>query len=347
LLFGDSRVISNDVTTDPFRGLDFQVQQTTRIGRHQLIVGQQYVTQKKENRCEEQVSFLGEPVFPFHNQVYGSDDASVTYVRGEVRVHPRLHLTAGAGYTQMEYADFVLGQREESKEWSPVVGVSFRLTPATVMRAAGFRNLNSDVFGSRIAPPAVAGFASERNELPAAVRDEFNLSFEMSRSRAFVAVRAVARDTRVPYLLQAGRFFPDADARAVGASAYLNLILTPRVSLFADDQFLHFGADAFDRNDNLLRAGVNVIHERGLFARLTVSQVTQRFRDTAVTDLPRSSFALADLEIGYEFAAKRGRVNLRMTNAFDRTFGLVLEGLSVDPVLPRRQALLSLRWRMF
>jgi hypothetical protein len=36
-----------------------------------------------------------------------------------------------------------------------------------------------------------------------------------------------------------------------------------------------------------------------------------------------------------------------MTNAFDRTFGLVLEGLSVDPVLPRRQALLSLRWRMF
>jgi tetratricopeptide (TPR) repeat protein len=193
LLFGDSRFISNDVTTDPFRGLDFQVQQTTRIGRHQLIVGQQYVTQKKENRCEEQVSFLGEPVFPFHNQVYGSDDASVTYVRGEMRVHPRLHLTAGAGYTQMEYADFVLGQREESKEWSPVVGVSFRLTPATVVRAAGFRNLNSDVFGSRIAPPAVAGFASERNELPAAVRDEFNLSFEMSRSRGIPGSRTSSR----------------------------------------------------------------------------------------------------------------------------------------------------------
>jgi tetratricopeptide (TPR) repeat protein len=347
VLLGVPGLLSNTVTDDAFKGIDLQVQQATRLGRHQVIVGQRYFTQDKEQRCGEQVSLLGAAVFPFSTRIDGSDDAAVTYVRDEMQLHRRVHVTAGLAYAHMEYADFVSKQPEKSNQWSPLLGVSVRLTPATVLRAAAFRNLNTNVFGDKIAPPAVAGFAAERNELPAAERDEYNVSLETSRSRAFVAVRAFVRDTEVPYLLRRGGFLPDADARSVGTSAYLNLIVTPRVSLFADDQLVRFAGVAFDRYDNLLRAGVNVIHERGLFVRMSVSQVTQRFTDTTVTDLPRSTFAVADLNVAYEFAAKRGRLNFRVTNAFDEAFGVVLEGLSVDGLLPRRRALLTMRWRVF
>jgi hypothetical protein len=92
---------------------------------------------------------------------------------------------------------------------------------------------------------------------------------------------------------------------------------------------------------------VNFIHPRGLFVRVTGSHVVQRFAESPVTSLPRSNFGLADLSVGYEFAHKRGRLSLQVTNALDEEFGVALEGLSIDTILPRRRALLSMRWRPF
>jgi hypothetical protein len=172
------------------------------------------------------------------------------------------------------------------------------------------------------------------------------VSLETSGKRAFVAARAFVRDTEVPFLLSGGSFLPDAKSRATGTSAYLNWIVARRVSVFADNQFVRFDADAFDRYDNLLRGGLNFIHERGIFVRFTGSHVRQRFTDTIVPSLPRSSFALADLTVAYEFARKRARLNLQVSNAFDEQFGLAVEGLSVESIRPRRRALLTMRWRL-
>jgi hypothetical protein len=51
--------------------------------------------------------------------------------------------------------------------------------------------------------------------------------------------------------------------------------------------------------------------------------------------------------LSYEFGGKRGLASLALTNLFDRQFGAVIEGVSVDLFVPRRRALLSLRWRLF
>ena len=104
---------------------------------------------------------------------------------------------------------------------------------------------------------------------------------------------------------------------------------------------------AFDRYDNLARAGVNLIHPRGFFAKLTGSYVTQRFTDTPIAGLTSSSFALVDLDLAYEFAGKRGLASLQVTNAFDRDFATAIEGLAIDDFLPDRRVLLSLRWRLW
>jgi hypothetical protein len=117
--------------------------------------------------------------------------------------------------------------------------------------------------------------------------------------------------------------------------------------VFADNQLIQLDADAFDRYDNLLRGGINVIHPSSLSFRVTVSHVLQRFTETQIPDLPRSSFVLVDFNAGYEFSAKRGLVTFRMTNAFDRQFSTVTDNISIDPFLPERRAVLSFRWRFY
>jgi outer membrane receptor protein involved in Fe transport len=117
--------------------------------------------------------------------------------------------------------------------------------------------------------------------------------------------------------------------------------------VFGDDQLIRFGANQFDRYDNLARVGLNVIHPSGVFLRITGSHVTQRFAETIVEGLPRSGFTLADLSLGYEFAGKRGLATFQVTNAFDERFDAVIENLSIDALLPRRRALASVRWRLW
>jgi hypothetical protein len=131
----------------------------------------------------------------------------------------------------------------------------------------------------------------------------------------------------------------------VGSSAFFNLIATRQVSFFADDYFIRDETLNFDRTDHRFRAGINFVHERGFLARIATSYVTQHFSNTPVKELPRSSFSLTDIDLQYEFAGKRGLASVTVRNAFDRAFQSVVEGVSVDPMLPERRILAKLRWR--
>ncbi|MCA1560844.1 MAG: FecR domain-containing protein [Acidobacteria bacterium] len=177
---------------------------------------------------------------------------------------------------------------------------------------------------------------------------KYNVSVEHSGGRAFVGVHGFLRDTTVPFLLAAGTtFIPEADARGTGASIDVNWIATERLTVFVDNELIRLGATAFARYDNLARVGVNAIHPRGLFVRITGSHVSQRFTETSITGLPESNFVVADLEVNYEFAGKRGLAGLQLTNVFDREFAAVIEGISVDRIAPYRRAIASLRWRLW
>jgi tetratricopeptide (TPR) repeat protein len=340
---------SSNSLTNPYNSLEMQVQQATRLGRHQVIAGQQIFRLDKKQLCDEIVTITqtGETL-PLTTETSAHDSAEVTYVRDEVQITPSLHASIGVAYEQVSYHDLSTGKAAERNQWNPRLGASLRLTPTTVLRAAAFRNLNTNFLSSNIAPSTVSGFVVVRNEFPTAIRKEYNVSVEHSGARAFLGVRTFYRETTTPFLLASGSsFIPDADARGTGAGVFLNWIAARRVSVFADNQLVRLRAEAFDRYDHLARAGVNVIHPRGVFVRITESYVTQRFTRTAVTDLPRSGFVLTDVEITYEFAGKRGLASLTLTNAFDRSFAAAIEGLSIDAFVPSRRALVSLRWRLW
>jgi tetratricopeptide (TPR) repeat protein len=333
--------------SNPFRSLDFQVQQATRLGRHQFIVGQQVLTVDKRQRCSE-VLRIGAETLNVNDEVSGEDSAQVTYLRDEIALARWLYTSVGVAYQRLEYRDFGGDRTFEIDQWNPRVGVSARIASSTWLRAAAFRQLSTNALGSNIAPPTVAGFVIARNDFTTARRTEYQVSLEHAANRAFVAVQGFRRKTTIPQLFTNGvSFIPEADASGTGGSLSLNWIAARRLTVFADNQLVRLGANAFDRYDNLARAGINVIHPRGVFVRVTGSYLTQRFVDTVITNLPESSFVLADLDVSYEFAAKRGLANLRVTNVFDREFAAVIEGLSIDQFTPARRIIASLRWRVW
>ncbi len=338
---------SNGSITNPFRTFDFQVQQATRIGRHQVVAGFQSSSVKKENRCGERLS-IGAEFFDFSRSTSGRDKVTVGHLRDEIQLSGRIHATVGLEYQRVSYRDLTDQRTIEVDEVNPRLGVSARLSPSTVVRAAAFSQLNTNFLADYIAPPTVSGFAISRNEFPTARRDEYDVALEYSGARAFVGVRGFFRDTSVPALLTDGvSLVPEADATGKGGAVYVNWIAARRLTMFADNQLVHVGSSAFDRYDNLARLGFNFIHPRGLFFRVTGSHVTQRFTDTSIVDLPRSNFVLVDAEVTYEFAGKRGLATFRLSNAFDRRFSSVIEGVSIDPFLPERRGLLTVRWRLW
>ena len=293
----------------PFRSLDLQVQQASRVGRHQLIGGAQSFAQRKERRCSENIYVVGtgQSLLRLEEALKTNDRTTRGYLRDEIQLGNVVHVTLGVSYDDVQYEDQSTGRRFDIARWNPLAGVSIHLGPSTVLRAAGFRSLNNDISGARISPTSVAGFVMERNEFPTAIRKEGGLSVEHAWPRVFLGGRAFLRDTRVPSLLADGAsFVPEADAEGRGGHAYANWLVARRWTLFADDIYLRTKTSAYVRDDNQARAGFSFVHEAGLVARVAVGYFAQRFADATVTGLPESSFALVDSEITYEFARKRG-----------------------------------------
>ena len=349
---------SNSRVTYPIHGFSVQAQQATRVGRHQLLVGADFSRRRKGFGCHDLVTTALIPgyVGRVDGESEALEHAAGAYVRDDIELTRRLHVTIGARYVdglygdvQQQFSDFTFGR------WNPYAGVSLRLTPVTTLHAAGFRNTNGNFISSSIAPPTVAGFVFERNELPTAQRDEGGIAVQNGWSRSFLEVRAFARRTVAPAFQRLPAGFeeytklltpPDADFKARGVSAFFNQILGSQFSVFADEQFAHRSAFLFDRDDNQLRIGVNYVHPRGMFARVSTRFLHQRFFNTPVAGLPDSSFALTDAGFKYESAAKRCLIRCPITNLFDRAFQTVIEGLSVESPLPYRTAVVSLRWRI-
>jgi tetratricopeptide (TPR) repeat protein len=331
----------------PYTRTTFQAQQATRVGRQQVVAGLLLFRQEKERRCGERIygETTGDVLLDLADVTRGRDRNARGYVRHEVALARWLHASTGLTYDTIDYGD-VGGLRSLSlSRWSPLAGVSARLAPRTVLRLAGFRHVAPDFLGAKIAPATVSGFVLERNEFPTTRRDEGNVAIEQGWGRGFVAGRVFLRHAETPLLVMEGLPSPEADVRARGASAFLNLILARRWTLFADDQFVRTTTSVYTRDDHVARVGLSFLHERGVIVRLAGSYFTQRFVESAVEGLPRQSYPLFDLEATHEILGKRGLITVRVANLFDRAFTSALDHVTVGAPRPDRRAYASLRWR--
>ena len=271
----------------------FQVQQATRIGRHQVIGGALVFRQDKERRCNEELYLLetGDR-FAFDSIFRHRDHLYRGYVRDEIEIASWLHATIGVTYDDVRFGSMTDAARVDTlSKLSPQGGVTVRVAPGTLVRAAAFRSVAGDIFGSKIAPVTVAGFVLERNEFPTTMRDEVNVSIEKSWARAFAMGRWFLRDARVPALEDDFLISPNADTRTQGGSVFYNRILSRHFGAFVDDQYLREKTLLYVREDNVARAGISFVHERGVFAKLSAGYFSQRFVDAVVRAAELRSYA--------------------------------------------------------
>jgi tetratricopeptide (TPR) repeat protein len=343
----------------PYHGVTFQAQQSARLKRHQLIAGGDYTWRRKTRRCSDFVtSSVYSGSLSANAEESASERTAAAYLRDDIELARWAHVTIGARYVDGSYQ----APGETARlfhQLNPYGGVSLRVRPSTIVHAAVFRNTNSDFLSASIAPSTVAGFVLERNELPTSLRNEAGVAVQNSWRRSFVEVRGFVRTSNAPafqvspddpnpiFAAYADLLTPpDADFTARGVSLSYNQIVTRRVALFADEQYITRDATLVDRQDNQVRVGVNYIHPAGIYAKVATSFLNQTFSNTPVVGLPGGSFTLTDASVQYEFARKRGLLTATMTNMFNRRFRTVIENLSVEAPLPYRVMVLSLRWRV-
>jgi tetratricopeptide (TPR) repeat protein len=344
----------------PFAGVSLQAQQANRLRRHQLLFGGDYTRRRKRLRCHDFVtSSVYSGSLTADEDLTATETTAGAWVRDDIEITSRLHVTVGARYVVGQYGE---PRRESDYDFhrlNPHAGVSIRLSPTVTVHAAGFRNTNSDFLSSSLAPPTVASFVLQRNELPTAKRDEVGVAVQNAWRRTFVEVRAFARKTVAPAFQVApddpNPLFaeyadyltpPDADFKAQGIGVFFNQVLTRRFGVFADEQFVMRDAALVNRHDNLLRVGASFTHPAGITARVATRFFTQRFVDTLVQGLPEDTFVLSDAEVVYEFARKHGLLTWSVRNLGNNGFRTIIEDLAVESPLPYRSMMLSLRWRL-
>jgi hypothetical protein len=332
-----------------------------RKRRHQVLIGGDYTWRHKTSSCHDFVTSTVYSGSLSADAEYGAIERTAAgYLRDDIEVARWLHATVGARYVDGIYQD--PGQTTVEyrvHRLNPYAGASMRVAPSITVQAAAFRNTNSDFLSATIAPPTVAGFVFERNELPTSQRDEADVAVQSGWRRSFIETRAFVRSTKAPAFRVTGddpnplyaQFAdyltpPDADSTAHGISIFFNQIVTRQLALFADEQYIVRDARAVDRHDNQLRVGLNYIHPLGIYAKVATRFLKQSFSNTAVVGLPESSFALTDASVQYEFSRKRGLLTLSATNLFNRAFRAIIENLAVESPLPYRTVVLSLRWRI-
>jgi tetratricopeptide (TPR) repeat protein len=330
-----------------FDRLSVQAQQVSRVGRHQLVGGVSLFRQHKKDSCAERIYFpeLGEDFSNTQDTSSLDDHDYRAYLRDEIRLFNRLQAVLGIALDEVQYEDPATEKRTSFNRFSPQVGLAARVGAQTVLRAAALRNVASDFVGSKISPSTVSGLVIERNEYPTTIRDEASVAVDHGLRRVFLSGRLLLRKSAVPALKAQRLPDPEAETQAGGAGASLNWTLGRRWSLFADDLLLRTDADVYKRTDNVARLGLTFLHEHGLRLQAVASHFYQRFGDTEVAGLPRSSHVLVDVDAAYEFAAKRGRATLQVTNALGQEFDTILEGISIAQIRPERRVYLIVQWR--
>ncbi len=333
-----------------------QVQQTWRLGAHQIVAGLEGSRTRDEIGYSESLIFAPDLSPLIEAVTLASDrDGLSAWARGDLRLAPSLRLTVGArlddvrreesiatrfGFEGFEVGDAIDETREESvfdkTQLNPMLGLAWEVAPGAVVRLAAFRRLNTDIFGARISPSTVSGFVLDRSELYDADRREAGLQFELSRKRGYVSVSGFARRTDIPPLVI--NPIPEGDDRIeeYGGDLAFNRILSQRFSLFAGAVAARTRRAFFDYTDARLWTGLSFIHERNIFARVTVSYGLQRFDESKPTQLEDVDFGVVDIGLGYQFAQRRGFLSFDIGNLFNSRFLLYVPRNTLELVPGRR-----------
>ncbi|HEX6997920.1 MAG TPA: TonB-dependent receptor, partial [Gammaproteobacteria bacterium] len=314
-------------------------------GRWHLVSGLFILDQ---NRTDVSVLHLDEPLPPGVTPVTVDEyDVRQTspYLYATFAGSPALSLTFGLS------ADSVEALTYDKERLNPKLGVLWRPTARTSVRAAAFRTLQGPLVSRRnilprLEPVQVAGF----NQFFFGSEGELATRYGIGVDHAFSerlsgGIEVSERETELPLRAEAGPISADVgDSEERSHRAYLHWTPSARVAFKAE-----YERDAFDNGGGLfngfssmkierLPLEARYFHGSGWSVGITGTYARQSgyFADSVViqpdttTVYGEDSFWVFDASVGYRLPNRRGLVSLNVANLLDEEFRFQ----DIDPESP-------------
>ena len=336
----------NVLVHEPF--YDLQAAYLHRLGTHQLWFAADYFNGEPATRVGTltvaDVLLGGVPLASvsldssrrqrFHQQF-------VTLVAHDTwHVLPTLSLTGALRYDHARAGHLFSELRHNSSVLSPQGGLLWRATPAHTLRLAAFQAFQTQPHAV-LSPSHIAGFFIDAPITTSSISRQYHAAWDADLfPRTFLTLGAFRREIDSP--VYASR--PDGarerntiERRRTGLTAAVNQLVGDHVGLSLGYTRVHReGAGEHDGADDLVRAGLSLVHPSGFSASASLTYVKQELGSTRAAGAPADVW-VASLSPAYEFPDKRGALSVQIENVLRQRFEFVsTRGVRNDLVLGER-----------
>jgi Tfp pilus assembly protein PilF len=325
------------------RSYSADLQHLRTLGAFQIQSGIAVAQQDEESQT--QITFPGS--FPILVDQTGESRQVSLYSYAHFNPTPGLTLSAGAAFDNIDDA-FV-----EKDSWSPKLGVIWRATPRTTLRAASFETLFGSLTTSsqntqpRLEPVQIAGFTQLLFGGRADTATAHGLAVEhVFTTNVFVGWEASKRETErvaIPALAQPGDPLIEIALRERAQNVYLYWTPHQRLSITTRYERGEFDSQPGDFSGYSEMTTRRLPLEIRYFAPggLTVGARATRVEQEGLFQTPLAQpgdpfapgedrFVVLDAFIGYRLPNRRGLLSLNADNLLDETFRFQ----DIDPTNP-------------
>jgi tetratricopeptide (TPR) repeat protein len=323
------------------RGYMAEIQHLFRSGRFNLISGMGYFHADSD---------ITENFFGEDDDYDDRIDHATPYLYSQILIPQDVTWTLGASM------DFYDGQLTERKQFNPKLGVTWRLTPATTLRAAAFRTFKRTLIADQtLEPTQVAGFNQFYDEGNRTEAWQYGAAIDQELGRnLFAGLEYSMRDLEISYEDVDEDF--NLQLYNTGWDEHLGrayLFWTPHdwisssieysYSRFERDRIFVGPASFTTLETHKFPIGVNFFFPIGLFFRLKATYVDQdgQFGNPRFgpTEDDSDQFWVVDAAAGYRLPQRYGIISLEAKNLFDEGFQFQDTDPSNPGIIPERSVL--------
>jgi outer membrane receptor protein involved in Fe transport len=316
--------LSDTVNGDFYEGAIYFSRQTFNVA-----AGGGYL----ESKDDGIITFFGFPITTESTVTHGN-----AWGYANISLFENLNLTLGAS---MDWLRLPFIDRHP---FNPKLGISWKVFPGTVFRAAYFETLKrTTVGGQTIEPTQIAGFNQLFDDKAGTEAKRWGVGVDQKISnRLFAGFEWSQRELEVPIAGVGLQNWTEALA-----SPYLNWIANDRIAVNLALQWERFDRDAEANNDQIFSV-LDVVRvplelryydPSGMFALLRTTFVREsgRFRNFDLEVFKgHDAFAVVDAGLGWRFPGRGLVGTIQVKNLFDRKFAFQDTDAANPVIVPRR-----------
>jgi len=271
------------------------------------------------------------------------------YVHADYTLHPRFVVTGALEYDWSNDDSFENAPELPNKpfsKWSPLAGFFYTPFDSTALRFAYFESMQTHV-RERLAPTNVQGFVITQNDPTLSQNTSYSFGWDQRVTRsAFFRGSAYYRDRTTPVFEDKGQGpVPSTTLNHFhGADLAWNQLLGDNWSLVPEYSVTRAEDVSSIRHQHDASLQLFYFSPRRFWFGATENFIRQGglLGNTRV----HANFATTDLTASYELPRKRGLISFSVTNLFNHRFALLVDPLSRDARVPRRQFVGALRFNL-